>query len=103
MKKINGQIIKCSSSKTAVLEIVITRVDPLYKKRIAQRKTYLVHNSLDAQPGDRVAVIETRPISKNKSWKITEILNSKKTEKKAEKSEVIEKNAAKKTQRKVKK
>lgn len=56
--------------------VIVTRfkIHPKYLKRAKVTKSYLVHNELGAKAGDRVVIEETKPISKNKSWKITKIL-----------------------------
>jgi small subunit ribosomal protein S17 len=65
--------------KTAMQETASVRVDryvkhPKYKKYAVRSKTYLAHNPGDkAQVGDAVTISATRPISKRKSFAITDI------------------------------
>jgi small subunit ribosomal protein S17 len=48
---------------------------PLYGKRIRQRKRYMVHDERsECGEGDRVLIIETRPLSRNKRWRLSKVL-----------------------------
>lgn len=48
---------------------------PLYKKIIKRRKTFLVHDEYEkCQIGDVVKIVETRPLSKRKRWRVKEIV-----------------------------
>jgi small subunit ribosomal protein S17 len=48
---------------------------PLYGKRIHQRKRYMVHDERsECGEGDRVLIIETRPLSRNKHWRVSKVL-----------------------------
>ena len=55
---------------------VVDRVrHPLYDKTLQRTKRLYVHDETnDAREGDRVRVAETRPLSKNKRWRLLEIL-----------------------------
>ncbi len=48
---------------------------PLNGKVIRHNKTYLAHDLLGCQPGDKVRMVESKPISKRKRWVIEEILD----------------------------
>jgi small subunit ribosomal protein S17 len=73
MKTLKGIVISTKMSKTAVVEVRTSRVDPLYKKRVWTKKKYHVHTETKVKNGDGVVFTETRPISKTKKWKITEV------------------------------
>ena len=61
--------------KTIVVSIETMKLHPLYKKYIKRSKTVKAHDEKnDAKIGDRVRVIECRPLSKDKHWKLVEIL-----------------------------
>lgn len=66
-------------TKTAMQKTVTVRVDrdfrhPLYGKVVRTHKSYLVHDELGCQRGDRVVIVESRPISKRKRFVIQEVL-----------------------------
>ncbi len=58
---------------------VTVRVDrqikhPIYRKYIKRRKNFMAHDELGAGIGDKVRIIETRPMSARKRWRVVEIL-----------------------------
>lgn len=74
MKKLNGKVISTKMTISAVVVVSRSWRHPLYKKTVTRSKKYLVHNDLKAKEGDSVIIQESKPISKNKRWKIIEIL-----------------------------
>ena len=46
----------------------------LYHKYMKRRKKFMAHNELGASEGDRVRIVETRPLSARKRWRVVEIL-----------------------------
>lgn len=74
MKIFNGKVIS-KIPKTAVVEVGRKTVHPMYKKVLKRSKKYKVDTGdLTVSVGDRVSIIETRPISKDKHFKIREVL-----------------------------
>jgi len=70
-----GTVIAKKSAKT--LRVMVERLErhPVYKKTIKRKKIFLVHDEHDkCQVGDVVRIVETRPISKLKRWRVTEIV-----------------------------
>ncbi|PJE69154.1 30S ribosomal protein S17 [Candidatus Shapirobacteria bacterium CG10_big_fil_rev_8_21_14_0_10_38_14] len=74
MKQFKGQVISAKMAKTATVLVERRRVHPLYGKSIKKTKKYQVQDELGAKVGDMVKFVGTKPISKTKKWKITEIL-----------------------------
>lgn len=76
MKKIRiGEVISNKMDKTIVLKISTLRRHPLYKKTVKKMTRLYAHDPKnECQIGDLVKVIETRPLSKLKRWKVIEIL-----------------------------
>ena len=71
-----GTVVAKKSAKT--LRVLVERLErhPLYKKTIKRRKVFLVHDEHDkCQVGDVVRIVETRPISKLKRWRVAKILD----------------------------
>ncbi|OFX33662.1 MAG: 30S ribosomal protein S17 [Armatimonadetes bacterium RBG_16_67_12] len=61
--------------KTVVVRIESVTRHPLYKKTIRQSKTLKAHDEgRAAKVGDRVRIAETRPLSKDKRWRVVEVL-----------------------------
>ncbi len=74
MKILRGYIIRVTSEKTVVVETSRKIAHPLYKKLLTRTKKFLVDpNSKEVKIGDQVKIEETRPISKNKHFKIVEV------------------------------
>lgn len=79
-KKLLGTVIGTKMDKTAVVLVNRLKKHNTYNKYIRRHTKYLVHdpNSV-CQPGDRVRIVESRPISKLKRWKVVEIVEKAET------------------------
>jgi len=74
-KTLIGNVLKSKMDKTVVVSVERLKKHPLYGKYIKRRVKYMVHDeSNDCRAGDRVLIIETRPLSKLKAWRVGEIL-----------------------------
>jgi len=70
-----GTVVSDRMEKTVVVVVQRLVKHPLYQKYIRKRKRYKVHDEKnDCHPGDRVLIIETRPLSREKRWRVKEIL-----------------------------
>lgn len=74
MKKFSGWVISTKMDKTAVIEVVRLVAHPIYKKRMKMKRKFHVHDELGVKVGDRVVIVETKPISKTKKWKIIKVV-----------------------------
>lgn len=76
-KTIFGVVEKISGAKTARLRIDYTEKHPLYKKYLRRSKTLIFHDELEqCRIGDRVHVMETRPLSKLKRHRLVKVVES---------------------------
>jgi small subunit ribosomal protein S17 len=76
-KKMQGVVVKTKMEGTVVVEVETKISHPIYKKVISRRKNYLVDVAgRDVEVGDKVEILEVRPISKNKRWKIVDLINN---------------------------
>jgi small subunit ribosomal protein S17 len=75
-KKVFVGIVKSDKmDKTIVVAVETTALHPLYKKYVKRVKKLKAHDETnDAKTGDRVRVVECRPVSREKCWKLTEIV-----------------------------
>ena len=74
-KEFVGFVKSDKMDKTIVVAIETLTLHPLYKKYVKRVKKVKAHDEANsAKAGDRVRVIECRPISKEKCWKLAEIL-----------------------------
>lgn len=76
MKKIvEGKVVSIKMKNTVVVEIVRKTPHPLYKKLIKRDKKYKVDvNGIAVNLGDTVRIVQTRPISKDKYFKVMEVV-----------------------------
>ncbi|GHV86622.1 30S ribosomal protein S17 [Spirochaetia bacterium] len=74
-KEFVGIVKSDKMDKTIVVAVENKTLHPLYKKYVTRIKRLKAHDETnDAKNGDRVRVVECRPISKEKCWKLAEIL-----------------------------
>lgn len=70
-----GVVISNKMDKTIVVTEKRKVVHPIYKKAVTRTKKYFVHDEKsEAQEGDKVQITETRPLSKNKRWRLTKVI-----------------------------
>ena len=70
-----GVVESTKMDKTIVVKVIDRVRHPLYDKTLQRTKKLYVHDETnDAKEGDRVRVAETRPLSKNKRWRLVEVL-----------------------------
>lgn len=80
-----GVVIGNKMKKTVTVLVERQVRHPLYKKTIKRKKKFLVHDEYEkCRVGDVVKIMETRPISKRKRWRIQEIVGLTPSEKKNE-------------------
>jgi small subunit ribosomal protein S17 len=74
-RRLIGRVRSDKMDKTVVVEVVRFKLDPVYKKYLRVRKRYQAHDEENAyRVGDRVEIIEHRPLSKNKRWKVINLI-----------------------------
>ena len=66
-------------SSDKMMKTVVVRVDrlvkhPVYRKYVKKRKKFMAHDDLGAKIGDKVKIVETRPLSARKRWRVVEII-----------------------------
>ena len=66
-------------SSDKMMKTVTVRVDrlvkhPTYRKYVKRRKKFMAHDELGAKIGDKVKIVETRPLSARKRWRVVEII-----------------------------
>jgi small subunit ribosomal protein S17 len=69
-----GLVVSDKMTKTVVVEVEDRVQHPLYGKTIRRSTRYKAHDEGDAAVGDRVLLMETRPSSATKRWRVVEIL-----------------------------
>ena len=70
-----GKVVSDKMEKTIVVAVVDTESHPLYKKSVNKTVKFKAHDeNNEAHVGDTVSIMETRPLSKDKRWRLVEIL-----------------------------
>jgi small subunit ribosomal protein S17 len=70
-----GIVVSDKMDKTVVVMTETMVLHPLYKKRVKSTKKYKAHDENNAcKEGDKVLIMETRPLSKDKRWRVVEII-----------------------------
>jgi small subunit ribosomal protein S17 len=73
-RRITGVVTSNKMEKTVVVEISRTYQHRLYKKVVSSSKRVMAHDELGCQIGDRVRIVESKPLSRHKRWVVQEIL-----------------------------
>ncbi len=69
-----GVVVSAKMDKSVVVELTRQFAHPLYGKRLTRTKRVHAHDEHGARLGDTVRVMETRPLSKLKRWRVVEIV-----------------------------
>lgn len=70
-----GTVVSDKPQKTVVVTVETLIEHPLYRKRVKRTEKYHAHDEADeCKVGDKVRIMETRPLSKMKRWRVVEIL-----------------------------
>ncbi len=76
-KEYIGDVVSNKAEKTVTVEVKSLYRHPVYGKVVKRRKKFMAHDEENkCHVGDKVMIIETRPLSKRKHWKVIEILES---------------------------
>lgn len=73
-KLMQGRVVSAKMPKTVTVLVEHRKTHPLYGKSVRRSKRYLVHDGLGAILGDVVQILQTRPMSKNKHFKVGKIV-----------------------------
>jgi small subunit ribosomal protein S17 len=71
-----GTVVSAKMQKTVVVAVERLVQHPVYRKTIRRTSTFMAHDEHGAKRGDRVRIVETRPLSKHKRWQVAEILGA---------------------------
>ena len=74
-RRLLGKVVSDKMDKTVVVEVVRRSRDSMYKKYVRSRDRYKAHDETNQfKVGDRVEIMEHRPISKDKRWKVVKLI-----------------------------
>jgi small subunit ribosomal protein S17 len=69
-----GRVVSDKMEKTVVVLVERRKQHPIYKKVMRRSVKFMAHNEMGAAKGDTVRIIESRPLSANKRWRVVEII-----------------------------
>ena len=70
-----GLVVSSKMDKSIVVEVGRREKHPIYKKFVKKTSRFIAHDEKnDCNQGDTVKIMETRPLSKNKCWRVIEII-----------------------------
>jgi small subunit ribosomal protein S17 len=74
-----GRVVSDKMEKSITVAVVRKVKHPIYKKYFQSTKKYMAHDETnDAQVGDLVSIMECRPLSRHKRWRLTEVIERRK-------------------------
>jgi small subunit ribosomal protein S17 len=72
-----GRVVSAAADKTIVVRVDVAKAHPMYKKVIRRSSKFHAHDEENqAKVGDIVRIVETRPLSKLKRWRLTEVVEA---------------------------
>jgi len=70
-----GRVVSEANDKSIVVEVETRKQHPLFKKMVKRSKRFMAHDEAnECRVGDTVRIIETRPLSKRKRWRLVEVV-----------------------------
>lgn len=69
-----GIVASDKMTKTVTVRVDRLVKHPVYRKYVKKRKKFMAHDDLGAKMGDKVKIVETRPMSARKRWRVVEII-----------------------------
>ena len=74
---LQGVVVSDKNTKTVVVEVERRYTHPLFKKTVRRSKKFHAHDEQNqAKVGDVVQIVETRPLSATKRWRLTQVLEA---------------------------
>lgn len=74
-RRLTGVVIGTKMAKTATVRVNRSYRHPLYGKVVRTSKNYLAHDEIGCRLGDRVKLVESKPLSRRKRWAVEAILD----------------------------
>ena len=70
-----GKVVSTKMNNTVLVEVERLVVHPMYKKRLKRTSRFAAHTEQPIKEGETVEIVETRPYSKTKKFKVVKVLN----------------------------
>ena len=73
-RRLNGTVKSNKMDKTVIVDVFRTFAHPLYHKVVGEKKSYKAHDPLGCNVGDKVVIVESKPVSRTVRWVVEKIL-----------------------------
>jgi small subunit ribosomal protein S17 len=74
-KVVRGRVVSEANNKSIMVEVETRKQHPFFKKMVKRSKRFMAHDEQnECRVGDTVRIIETRPLSKRKRWRLVEVV-----------------------------
>lgn len=73
-RKLQGKVMSTKMQKTVVVAVVTEKRHPIYSKLVESTKRYKARDEIGVAEGDIITIEETRPYSKEVTWKVVEVI-----------------------------
>ena len=74
-KVMRGRVVSEANNKSIVVEVETRKQHPFFKKMVKRSKRFMAHDEQnECRVGDTVRIVETRPLSKRKRWRLVEVV-----------------------------
>lgn len=74
-KTMQGVVVSDKMDRTVAVQMTRRFLHPTYKKFVTRKKKYLAHDETnECRIGDKVAIVESRPLSRHKRWRVSEVI-----------------------------
>jgi small subunit ribosomal protein S17 len=71
---LTGVVVSAKMKKTVVVAVERLVRHPFYRKTVKRTSSFMAHDEKGARKGDTVRIVETRPLSRHKRWRVEEIV-----------------------------
>jgi len=74
-KVLEGRVVSAQMEKSIVVEVVTQKRHPVFKKLVKRSRRFMAHDEQnESHAGDTVRIMETRPLSRRKRWRLVAVL-----------------------------
>jgi small subunit ribosomal protein S17 len=70
-----GFVVSAKNKKTVTVKVERLVMHPIYKKYVRRSSKFLAHDELSCKVGDKVRIVESRPLSARKRWVVKELMS----------------------------
>ncbi len=73
-KILEGEVVSTKPEQTVIVKVTTSFSHPLYRKIMSKVKRFMAHSEKDLNVGDVVKIVQSKPYSKRKTWKVIDVV-----------------------------